>query len=110
MTRSDFVKFLLESKEFADLYSRWKKSGFKTDYAPSIDRIDNSKGYLPGNIRVVPFYVNRGRKTKASDELFVRLVAWVRKDQKTKAQKRAKVDKCSESAIIRLVLDNKIQL
>lgn len=39
------------------------------DAAPSIDRIDNSKGYIPGNIIVVSMRANQIKGTATVDEL-----------------------------------------
>jgi hypothetical protein len=33
--------------------------GHRTDDTPTLDRIDNSKGYIPGNVRVVSWIANR---------------------------------------------------
>lgn len=39
------------------------------DFSPSLDRIDNSKGYTPDNVVVVSFRANRIKKTSSADEL-----------------------------------------
>lgn len=36
---------------FEELYKQWKKAGFEMMMSPSIDRIDNRKGYLPENMQ-----------------------------------------------------------
>jgi hypothetical protein len=37
---------------------RLDTDALRDDFAPSLDRIDSSKGYIPGNVRVVCFRVN----------------------------------------------------
>jgi hypothetical protein len=36
----------------------------------SIDRIDNSKGYIPGNVRLICVVVNAFKSTQTDDELY----------------------------------------
>ena len=48
----------------------------KTKYAPSLDRLDNQKGYIPGNIGVLSKYANRMKSTATVAQLKA-LVAYV---------------------------------
>lgn len=53
-SQEDFSEWCQRNKdEFDKLHEVWKASGFVRKYAPSIDRIDNDKGYIPENMRWV---------------------------------------------------------
>ncbi len=43
--------------------------GKKTDNTPTIDRIDNTKGYIPGNVHVISERANRLKNNGTADEL-----------------------------------------
>ena len=45
---------------------RWQKT---PDDAPSIDRIDNAKGYVPGNVRIISYKANRAKSNLTDREL-----------------------------------------
>lgn len=57
------------------------RGGGQSDSA-SLDRIDNTKGYVPGNIAVISWRAN-GLKSDASLEELEKLVAWLRSVQRT---------------------------
>lgn len=39
------------------------------DNSPSLDRIDNAKGYIPGNIRVISYKANRAKGNLTKEEI-----------------------------------------
>jgi len=59
--RDEFIKWCNSSKNlkvFNSIHEKWCDSGFKRNLTPSIDRIDNSKGYVLENIRWVSLLEN----------------------------------------------------
>lgn len=51
LEKQEFYDFSFADKAFNDLYDAWVLSNFDRKLAPSIDRIDTSKGYTLENIR-----------------------------------------------------------
>ncbi len=58
------------------------KLEFGTRYSPSIDRIDNSKGYVKGNVQVISMQANRMKNDATEQELitFCKNMMKTRKD------------------------------
>ena len=49
---------------------------YKTPQAMSLDRIDSSKGYIPGNVQVISFKANM-MKSNATREDLVMFAKWI---------------------------------
>lgn len=45
-------------------HEAWEKSGYKNRLAPSIDRINSKKGYVPENMQWLPLTLNCSKHTK----------------------------------------------
>lgn len=53
-SKKDFIQWCMQPNNYSSflvLYERWRKSGYVIRKSPSIDRIDNQKGYLVDNLQ-----------------------------------------------------------
>ena len=61
----EWSKYCEETNDvFLDLYHKWQEGGFKRKLSPSIDRIDNDKGYIVGNLQWITQSQNSSKRTK----------------------------------------------
>jgi len=51
LSKEEFYQWAEASPDWDLLYSDWVQSGFDRKFAPTVDRIDSSKGYTPANMR-----------------------------------------------------------
>ena len=56
-TKSEFHQWLYENN-FKKLYSEWVESSYATNMKPSVDRLDDYRGYSFANIRLVTWQEN----------------------------------------------------
>jgi hypothetical protein len=56
-TFEELYNWILSQSHFKKLYDRWVESGYKKDLRPSIDRLDDSKGYSFDNIQLSLFFM-----------------------------------------------------
>ncbi len=57
-TKEWLIDWVLKNPEFEKLYTQWKKNGYAVKLVPSIDRLDDYKGYSPYNIRLTTWDEN----------------------------------------------------
>lgn len=62
-SKAELFEWVTSQHHFSDLYENWKKSGYEKDLIPSIDRLDDFKGYSFDNIRLVTWKDNRMKST-----------------------------------------------
>ena len=68
LSKSDWLVWCEHNKrKFMRLYRDWQKSGYKQALAPSIDRIDNNRGYLADNMQ----WLTVSQNAKKSDKVII---------------------------------------
>lgn len=61
-SEQEFIDKFINDPKYIALYTTWKNSGFLTDVAPSIDRLDDTKGYSFENIQLVTWIENNTKE------------------------------------------------
>jgi hypothetical protein len=63
-SRESFIAWALADAEFKQLHVAWELWGFPRRLTPTIDRIDEVKGYEHGNMRWLPQFKNSALTTR----------------------------------------------
>ncbi len=63
----------LEDLKFSDrcpIYgTEWDLSHIRSDQTPTVDRVDNTKGYIKGNVKIISWKANRLKHTASLKEI-----------------------------------------
>ena len=57
-TKDEFIDWILRNEDYLRLHNQWVDSGYKKSLAPSVDRINDYKGYSFDNIQVTTWGEN----------------------------------------------------
>lgn len=61
LPKNEFYDWAISSNDFHSLFDAWVESGYERRLAPSVDRIDSSRGYEVGNMEWVTHSENSRR-------------------------------------------------
>ena len=65
LTKNEWILWCADNMyKFNILYKRWQDSGFQYRYSPSIDRIDNHRGYEMDNMQWLSQFENSKKRDK----------------------------------------------
>jgi hypothetical protein len=64
--KNEFIRFAKTSKEFNSLFKLWVASGYLKGKTPTIDRINNNKGYVKGNLQFMDQRSNAGKRDRSN--------------------------------------------
>ena len=57
-SKEEFIEVAKNSQKLKELFDRWVESGNRLHIKPSVDRIDNAKGYTLDNIQFMTWMEN----------------------------------------------------
>jgi hypothetical protein len=67
LSRQEFYDWFLNNETFKLLFAEYEAQGYPRKLAPSVDRIDSSKGYELDNMEVVTMSENSRRGTESKN-------------------------------------------
>lgn len=63
-TSKELCDWLLDNDDYIKMFNRWEDSGYASGLTPSIDRLDDYKGYSFDNIQLLTWDENRAKGHK----------------------------------------------
>jgi hypothetical protein len=69
LDRDEFYDWSIGNPKFHALFSEWESSNYERKLAPSVDRIDSSKGYTISNMEWVTFTENCKRGVASKNRM-----------------------------------------
>lgn len=60
-SKSELGEWLTAQPMLTTLWGAWENSGYLSEFKPSVDRLDDTKGYSFSNIRLVTWAVNEAK-------------------------------------------------
>lgn len=76
LAKQGFYEWAESCPEFLTLYAAYEASGFDRKLAPSVDRIDSSKGYILGNMEWVTMAENSRRGVESKRRQGIKAKRW----------------------------------
>ena len=71
LPKEEFMDWVLTETHYAGLHERWVEGEYVTELSPSIDRIENTIGYIKTNIRMCTWEENHKAMNKFKSHYFV---------------------------------------
>jgi len=72
LERDDFYQWAMAQEAFHRLFDEWVASGYCCGDSPSIDRIDSTIGYVPGNMQWLSHRENSAKISRRSSRAIPR--------------------------------------
>ena len=68
-SKEEMIDWVLSQKNFKSMWEKYTESGHLSEFKPSIDRLDNSLGYVDGNLELVTWGENYRRWTISEEHM-----------------------------------------
>jgi hypothetical protein len=68
-----WAEWQLYKPQWTKLHKDWVQNEYRLSFRPTIDRIDNSKGYEAGNIQVITKSENSSKDIRGGNSIFTKL-------------------------------------
>jgi len=105
-TLAEFRVYVIGLPNFESIYKEWQESGYDTDLRPSLDRLEDDKGYSFSNIKLVTWQENDKHGVFTRQVPIQKLCKWTREVKAeyvsiTEASDKTKISRANLAKAIR---------